>query len=118
MEYQPFFGAKMSVNNVNKNNAKTIHGPVGIFPLKMEKKTPKTPEKTPNKAAKNIIIGNLSVQYLAEAAGAINKADIKTTPTVCIPIATVKTVKVESKNSTSLTFKPMDLAKSGLKHTN
>ena len=63
-------------------------------------------------------MGRLFVQYLAVAAGAINKADVNTTPTDWIPIATVKTVIVDNKNSIKLTLIPIDFANSLLKDIN
>jgi hypothetical protein len=81
MENQPLLDEKSKVNKVKKKRMKTIHGPVGIFSLVEEIKTPKTPDKTPIKAEKNNIFGKLFVQYLAVAAGAINKAEVNTTPT-------------------------------------
>ena len=73
----------------------TTHGPVGIFGAAYEHKVPAVPPIIARTMARKIISNRREHQILADAAGVITNAAIKTAPVVCMPIATEVAAKVE-----------------------
>ena len=71
----------MSKNN--KLDDMTMNGPVGKLLPRKEKKTPSAADNTPRIIAKKIILLIRSTRRYAVAAGIINMAETRTTPTAC-----------------------------------
>jgi hypothetical protein len=92
----PLFGAKKNAIKNIMVETKTITGPEAKLYVLL-KKSPTMAASAPRLAAKNIILDNFCVIKNAVAAGVINMATTKITPTVCKEATVTSVSKIISR---------------------